>query len=162
MESAAVSVLTALIRAHQPRAVLEVGTGNGHTSRSIIRAMPPGATFVTVEKHRQRLDVFAGAVGQPGVEVVPVAGDYGDEQVRFSIEQHAPFDVVLIDADWKNRVGEFAMVKPWLAEGAIVVAHDMGAASPGRAAIPQIRELGFELVEVWVPRGIVVAQVPTG
>jgi predicted O-methyltransferase YrrM len=97
--------------------IAEIGTSYGDGARAIVAALPPGATFVTVELDAERASRAAEALEGTSAEVVQ--GDWLDV-----LPARAPFDLVFADGGVAyDRVADL------LAPGGILVKDDL---TPGR------------------------------
>ena len=97
--------------------IAELGTSYGDGAKAIVAALPPGATFVTVELDPDRVARAREALAGTPAEVLE--GDW-----RQLLPARGPFDVVF--ADGGSSYGEVAdLLRP----GGILVKDDL---TPGR------------------------------
>lgn len=156
-ESAHLSLLASLVDLVKPDAVLELGTGNGHSAAAIGRALAKNGVggLLTVECNTRRASQAARLVR--GLPVRVFLGDYRGPQFAAELSGSPRFDLVHIDADWEHRVREVELVQHHLAPDAVLVLHDMGAASPGQHAIGALWN-EWNVVRFLTPRGTVLLQ----
>ena len=100
--------------------VAELGTSYGDGALAIVAALPPGATFVTVEIDPERAARARAALDGARVELLE--GDWRD-----LLPQRAPFDVVFADGG-----ADYDRVVDLLAPGGILVKDDL---TPGRPKV---------------------------
>src|SRR6266516_6371827 len=97
-----VQQLLAVLAASKPDGrIAESGTGFGEGAREIAEALPPGASFVTVEPDEERHRLARAALEGTGAEVV--LGRWQDV-----LPERAPFDLVFSDGG--SRDGDAARV----------------------------------------------------
>jgi predicted O-methyltransferase YrrM len=113
--------LVATLVASKPNGrIAEIGTSYGDGAEAIVAALPPGATFVTVEVDPDRAGQARARLAGSGVEVLE--GDWRDH-----LPQRAPFDAIFAD----GGVG-YDQVIDLLAPGGILVKDDL---TPGRPVV---------------------------
>src|SRR4051812_6481322 len=93
--------------------IAEIGTSYGDGADAIVRALPAGATFVTVEVDHER--VAQARERLAGTRAVVLEGDWRDV-----LPQHGPFDVVFADGGVA-----YDRVVDLLAPGGIVIKDDL-------------------------------------
>lgn len=151
--------LDALIRLTNPRHVLEVGLARGETSVRLIRALQaangPIGTYTGVDIEPTACGRVRARTADSDVDVTVVSAPF------LAYRADRAFDLVFIDADWLNRSAEYDHARTMTAPGGLIVMHDTGDASPGRAgAIAAPARHGDPMIDIACPRGIVLAQVP--
>jgi predicted O-methyltransferase YrrM len=114
-------LLAALVASKPGGRIAELGTAFGEGARAIVDALPPGATFVTVEADEERYRIAQGELAGTSAEVV-----HGRWQEV--LPGRGPFDLVFLDAG--VREGDALQALELLAPGGIVVKDDL---TPGRA-----------------------------
>jgi predicted O-methyltransferase YrrM len=97
--------------------IAEIGTSYGEGARAIAAALPPGATFVTVELDPERAARARAALATTSAEVLE--GDWRDH-----LPARAPFDALFAD----GGTG-YDEVVDLLAPGGLLVKDDL---TPGR------------------------------
>ena len=134
--------LVAVLVASKPGGkVVEIGTSYGEGALAIVAALPPGATFVTVEIDPERAARARAALAGTAAEVIE--GDW-----RELLPARGPFDVVFADGGTAyDRVADL------LAPGGVLVKDDLTPGrlvegDPTREAL--LRDPRLEAVEVLV------------
>jgi predicted O-methyltransferase YrrM len=97
--------------------IAELGTSYGDGAKAIVAALPPGATFVTVELDPDRAARAREALAGTRAEVLE--GDW-----RELLPERGPFDVLFADGG-----GSYGDVAELLGPGGILVKDDL---TPGR------------------------------
>lgn len=162
MEDQAVMLVTSLITATHAQSVLEVGTWRGTTARALAVRL---ATMAT-DGHLDVVDSSWDAIRAASRHLMDVGSRDGFTWAVHHGNVHAwepsrAYDVIVLDADWNNRHAEYHRVAPWVRPGGLIVVHDTGTASPGRAGtLRALADLGHAHLDLALPRGLVVAQVP--
>ena len=110
-------LLATLVASKPGGRVAEIGTSYGDGARAIAAALPPGATFVTVELEPERAARARAALAGTRAEVLE--GDWHD-----LLPQRAPFDFLFADGGHG-----YDRVVDLLAPGGILVKDDL---TPGR------------------------------
>jgi predicted O-methyltransferase YrrM len=122
--------------------VAEIGTAFGEGARAIADALPPGASFVTVEIDRERAARAREALAGTRAEVLE--GDWRD-----LLPQRGPFDLVFADGG-----RDYELVIDLLAPGGIVVKDDLSPDRPDKESDPTRRALladpRLEAIEILV------------
>lgn len=97
MELTGIEAMLALLRIHNPKTILEVGTAIGYSALRMAFALP-NAKIVTIERDEERLlkaDEFINRA-EKREQIVQIRGDA--LEVEEQIKEHAPFDAIFIDA----------------------------------------------------------------
>jgi predicted O-methyltransferase YrrM len=111
--------LVATLVASKPNGkVAEIGTSYGDGAKEIAAALPPGATFVTIELDPERAARAREVLAGTPAEVLE--GDWRDH-----LPQRGPFDALFADGG-----GDYGSVIDLLAPGGILVKDDL---TPGGA-----------------------------
>jgi caffeoyl-CoA O-methyltransferase len=95
-EARLVELLLALVRAER---VVEVGTLAGYSAIRIARALPPGGRLWTVESDPKHAAVARENIAEAGHSDRVTVLEGAALDVLPSLEEHAPLDVVFVDAD---------------------------------------------------------------
>jgi predicted O-methyltransferase YrrM len=126
-------LLATLVRAVQPRLVLEVGTAIGCSTLHMARELNAGARIVTLERDPERIAQARGFWARDGVEdrIELVEGD-----ALGSIEElEGPFDLVFLDAS-KTEIDDYlAALSDRVAERCLLVVDNL--LMSGEAALPE-------------------------
>ena len=113
-------LLAVLVAARPGGRIAEIGTAFGEGARAIVDALPPDATFVTVEKDPER---FAAAREQ----LAGTRAEVFNAIWQDVLPGRGPFDLVFFDGAERSDLDE---VIDLLAPGGILVKDDL---TPGRA-----------------------------
>ena len=128
-----VAQLLAVVKEHQPRTILEIGTANGGMTWALGRVAHPDATIVTVdtdEYHRER-NFRSGdgrfAHGLPGQTIKQIKGDSHEVTTAALIGTFAPFDLAFIDGDhtYEGVTQDWEWYGPMVAPNGLVCFHDI-------------------------------------
>lgn len=153
-------VLAALVLVHGRRRVLEFGAGA--SSVMLATALAPfNGTLTSVEQDpawcRERwaqveaTGADAHLVGAPVRFSISVRGVcYAQPTARPALEDRAPFDLLIVDAPGglRGRTGTLHLAAPYLAEGALILADDIGRPLIGGMLGAWLRTYpGLELLE---------------
>jgi predicted O-methyltransferase YrrM len=153
-------LLAALIRLTNPRHVLEVGLARGSTTRAIVNALTnhahlPIGTYTGIDIDPAATAHVRSRTRQAKVDMMFIKGSFE----RWTADR--AFDLIFIDADWKNRGNEYAHARTMTSPGGLIVMHDTGNASPGRdQALAAPAKVGDATIDIACPRGITISQVP--
>lgn len=166
MEDQAVLLLDALVHATHPLHIAELGVWRGHTSLRLANACASvqGQGY-TPTLHLVDTDAMALAMAEGHLANAADALQWDNVvPYRTSVEAwepRVPMNLTVIDADWKNRPAELAVARRHSAPGALIVMHDTGNDSPDRHAIVHaVRASGLATLDLALPRGLMIAQVP--
>ena len=139
---------------------LEIGTSNGYSGIWIAKALKQtGGKLTTIEYYDKRQSVAIANFEKCGViDIVrPLQGSACDVLESFSPEEK--FDFVFIDANKREYVKYFELIKPHLTEKALIVADNITSHAEKVQdfidAVDADDEFQYEIVEV--PGGILVA-----
>ncbi len=139
---------------------LEIGTSNGYSGIWIAKALKhTGGKLTTIEYYDKRQSVAIENFKKCGVNdiVRPLQGSACE--VLESLDSDEKFDFVFIDANKREYVKYFELVKPHLTEKALIVADNITShAEKVQTFIDAVDiddEFQYEIVEV--PGGILVA-----
>lgn len=139
---------------------LEIGTSNGYSGLWISKALKQtGGKLTTIEYYEKRQSVAIDNFKKCGVAdiVRPLQGSACD--ILETLAPDEKFDFVFIDANKREYVKYFELVKPHLTEKALIVADNITSHAEKVQtfidAIDADDEFQYEIVEV--PGGILVA-----
>ena len=155
--------LYALVAGQPSCEVLEIGGSRGYSTvwlGAAVRLL--GGHVTSLEVDPVKLERSAAAIADAGleewVEVVP--GDAHETIPALS----GPFDVVFLDAEKDDYEDYFALVRPKLEAGALVVADNVLSHADALAAYAAARQADPDTVSLTVPldRGLELTSVLTG
>ena len=142
------------------QSALEIGTSNGYSGLWISKALKEtGGKLTTIEYYDKRQSVAIENFKKCGVfDIVrPLQGSACDVINGFSEEEK--FDFVFIDANKREYVEYFKLIKPHLTEKALIVADNITSHAEKVQtfidAVDADDEFQYEIVEV--PGGILIA-----
>ena len=138
-------ILLDMYRRRNPTRVLEVGTYHGGTLYHWLANASPGAVVVSVDHYRVGVDNRESydAWCPPGVTLVVIDGDSGDETTRKRAEAWGPYEWVFIDAGhyYPEVKRDWEFYGSMAAPGGVVAFHDILPPTP---AHPEI-----EVAQLW-------------
>lgn len=138
-------ILLDMYRRRNPTRVLEVGTYHGGTLYHWLANASPGAVVVSVDHYRVGVDNRESydAWCPPGVTLVVIDGDSGDETTRRRAEAWGPYEWVFIDAGhyYPEVKRDWEFYGSMAAPGGVVAFHDILPPTP---AHPEI-----EVAQLW-------------
>ena len=142
------------------KSALEIGTSNGYSVIWIAKALKQtGGKLTTIEYYDKRQSVAIENFKKCGVNniVRPLQGSACDIIESFTSDEK--FDFVFIDANKREYVKYFELIKPHLTEKALIVADNITSHAEKVQtfidAVDADDEFQYEIVEV--PGGILVA-----
>jgi predicted O-methyltransferase YrrM len=119
-------LLATLVASKPDGRIAEMGTSYGDGARAIVDALPPRATFVTVEIDPERAAAAREALAGTRAEVVE--GDWRDV-----LPQRAPFDLIFFDGGQRELLRDAIGL---LAPGGILVKDDLTPDYPDKEHDP--------------------------
>ena len=153
-------LMNMFIKMMNAKSVLEIGTSNGYSGLWLAKALKEtGGKLTTIEYYDKRQSVAIENFKTCGVEDVvrPLQGSACDVIESFSEDEK--FDFVFIDANKREYVKYFELIKPHLTRKAMIVADNIiSHAEKVQTFIDAVdadEEFQYEIVEV--PGGILVA-----
>ena len=142
------------------KSALEIGTSNGYSGIWIAKALKQtGGKLTTIEFYDKRQSIAIENFKKCGVDDIirPLQGSACDVIESFSSDEK--FDFVFIDANKREYVKYFELIKPHLTEKALIVADNITSHAEKVQtfidAVDADDEFQYEIVEV--PGGILVA-----
>ena len=114
-------LLAVLVATKPTGRIAELGTAFGAGARAIVDALPPGATFVTVERDAERYAEAREALAGTPAEVVH--GLWEDV-----LPERGPFDLIFFDGGSRGATLELGI--SLLAPGGILVKDDLTPGGP--------------------------------
>ena len=153
-------LINTFIKMMNIQSALEIGTSNGYSGLWIAKALKQtGGRLTTIEYYEKRQSVAIENFKKCGVNDIirPLQGSACDILENLSPEEK--FDFVFIDANKREYVKYFELVKPHLTEKALIVADNITSHAEKVQtfvdAVDADDEFQYEIVEV--PGGILVA-----
>lgn len=142
------------------RSVLEIGTSNGYSGLWISKALKEtGGKLTTIEYYEKRQSVAIENFRKCGVlDIVrPLQGSACE--ILENLSEDEKFDFVFIDANKREYVEYFKLVKPHLTEKALIIADNITSHAEKVQtfidAVDADDDFQYEIVEV--PGGILIA-----
>ncbi|MBY6267840.1 O-methyltransferase [Parageobacillus thermoglucosidasius] len=124
MEIAGIEAMLQLLKIAKPKKILEIGTAIGYSAIRMAKALPD-ANIVTIERDRERYERALFYINKTGTggQIRAIFGDALD--VYDDVAEHAPFDVIFIDAAKGQYQRFFQMYEPLLQEGGIIITDNV-------------------------------------
>jgi predicted O-methyltransferase YrrM len=117
------SFLGFLIRSHNVKSVLELGTFTGYSSLAMAEQLPSDGKIITIDKNK-KINKIASDYwnkSEHGKKITAIFGA-GVEQIPLLKDK---FDMVFIDADKANYLNYLKMTLPLLNPGGIIVVDNV-------------------------------------
>ena len=153
-------LLNTFIKMMNIKSALEIGTSNGYSGIWIAKALKQtGGKLTTIEFYEKRQSVAIENFKKCGVNDIirPIQGSACEVIESFSPDEK--FDFVFIDANKREYVKYFELVKPHLTEKALIVADNITSHAEKVQtfidAVDADDDFQYEIVEV--PGGILIA-----
>ena len=153
-------LINTFIKMMNIQSALEIGTSNGYSGLWISKALKQtGGKLTTIEFYDKRQSVAIENFKKCGVDDIirPLQGSACDVIASFSDDEK--FDFVFIDANKREYVKYFELIKPHLTEKALIIADNITShAEKVQSFIDAVDaddEFQYEIVEV--PGGILIA-----
>lgn len=153
-------LMNMFVKMMNAQSVLEIGTSNGYSGLWLAKALKQtGGKLTTIEYYEKRQSIAIENFKTCGVfDVVrPLQGSACD--IIKSFDETEKFDFVFIDANKREYVEYFNLIKPHLTEKAMIVADNITSHAEKVQtfidAVDADEEFQYEIVEV--PGGILVA-----
>jgi predicted O-methyltransferase YrrM len=120
-------LLNLLARSIGAEAVLEFGTLGGYSTIWLGRALPPGASLITLEADSRHAEVARENIAEAGLsELVDLrVGPALEALPQLAAEGAGPFDLVFIDADKVNTPEYFAWSLDRTRPGGLIIADNV-------------------------------------
>jgi len=142
------------------KSALEIGTSNGYSGLWISKALKEtGGKLTTIEYYEKRQSVAIENFRKCGVSDIirPLQGSACD--ILENLAEDEKFDFVFIDANKREYVEYFKLVKPHLTQKALIIADNITSHAEKVQtfidAVDADDEFLYEIVEV--PGGILIA-----
>ena len=153
-------LLNMFIKMMNIKNALEIGTSNGYSGIWLAKALKEtGGKLTTIEFYEKRLSVAIENFKKCNVNdiVTPLQGSACEVLESLSIDEK--FDFVFIDANKREYVKYFELVKPHLTEKALIVADNIISHAEKVQtfidAVDSDKDFQYEIVEL--PGGILIA-----
>jgi len=153
-------LINTFIKMMNIKSALEIGTSNGYSGLWISKALKQtGGKLTTIEFYDKRQSVAIENFKKCGVDDIirPLQGSACDVIASFSDDEK--FDFVFIDANKREYVKYFELIRPHLTEKALIIADNITShAEKVQSFIDAVDaddEFQYEIVEV--PGGILIA-----
>ena len=153
-------LLNMFIKMMNAQSVLEIGTSNGYSGLWLAKALKEtGGRLTTIEFYEKRQSIAIENFKKCGVfDIIrPLQGSACD--VIKSFDENEKFDFVFIDANKREYVEYFNLIKPHLTRKALIVADNITSHSEKVQtfidAVDLDPEFQYEIIET--PGGILTA-----
>lgn len=130
-------VLSMLTRLARPTSAIEVGTGTGVSTVTILTAMPAGGVLTTIDTDPQRQAVVAELLDVAGISKHRARMITGRSQTVLSRLAEATYDLVFMDTDPINHLDVLPVALSKLRPGGLLVVNN--AMDSGAVANPADR-----------------------
>ncbi len=153
-------LLNMFIKMMNAKSALEIGTSNGYSGLWLAKALQKtGGRLTTIEYYDKRQSIAVDNFKRCGVmELIrPLQGSACD--ILELLDEHEKFDFVFIDANKREYVKYFELIKPHLTSKAMIVADNITShAEKVQSFIDAIdADDDFQYAIVDVPGGILTA-----
>lgn len=114
-------ILQCLIKSLQAQKVIEIGAFTGYSALWIVQALPSNGQFWTLElqKENAHLAELSLSEGRPSCQYHVLQGP-ADESLK-TLEKHAPFDVIFIDANKEGYIQYLDWTEKHLRKGGLII-----------------------------------------
>lgn len=153
-------LINTFIKMMGAKSALEIGTSNGYSGIWIAKALKEtGGRLTTIEFYEKRQSVAIENFKKCGVNDIirPLQGSACD--ILEALDENEKFDFVFIDANKREYVKYFELVKPHLTPKALIIADNITSHAEKVQtfidAVDADDEFQYEIVEV--PGGILIA-----
>jgi len=120
-------ILSGIVRRHDPKRILEVGTLVGYSTIQMGKELGPDSEIITIELDEPEAEKAKENIRLSGIEpnVVVLTGD----ALEIIPTLHGRFDMVFLDAAKHQYLSYLKLVEDKLGKGSIVVADNAGFSS---------------------------------
>ena len=114
-------ILQCLIRSIQAEKVIEIGAFTGYSALWIVQALPSTGHFWTLElqKEHAHLSELSLSEGKPSCQYQVMQGP-ADQSLK-TLEKHAPFDAIFIDANKEGYIQYLDWSEKHLRKGGLII-----------------------------------------
>ncbi|MCM3002588.1 O-methyltransferase [Priestia koreensis] len=124
MELIGIEALLQLLRLHQPKKILEIGTAIGYSALRMAFALP-NAHIVTVERDEERYEKAVQYIEKAGCQS-RIHLLFGDAfEFEKEMEEHGPYDMIFIDAAKGQYQRFFEAYEPFLSERGMIISDNV-------------------------------------
>lgn len=110
-----------IIQLAQVRTIVEIGTLSGYSTLWMARALPEGGHLYSIEKEEERLAIARKHIAASDVadRITLLHGDA--HQILPELEDHAPFDMIFIDADKISYLDYLDWAEKYVRKGGVII-----------------------------------------
>lgn len=125
MDSVSIDFMLNLIKMHQPKRILEVGTAIGYSALRMLEASP-SAEIITIEKDEQRYKEATENIAErkKAEHITVLLGD-ALEVLESLADEKETFDFIFIDAAKGKYQEFFDLVAPLLSKGGLLITDNV-------------------------------------
>ena len=137
------ALLSLLVKMHNARRVLEIGTLGGYSTIWLSRALPPDGTVTTLELNPVHAKVAQQNFQNCGVssQIELIQGDAISSLELLANASVKPFDFVFIDADKANNLAYFQWALRLVSDRAVIIVDNVvrdGAVTDASSVDPSV------------------------
>ena len=124
MELVGIEALLQLLRIHDSKKILEVGTAIGYSALRMAEALP-NASVVTIERDLERIQAAQEYMSRSkhGEQILLIKGDA--LEVEDLVGKQAPYDAVFVDAAKGQYQKFFEMYSKYLSDDGIIITDNV-------------------------------------
>lgn len=124
MELAGIETMLQLLRIHQSKKILEVGTAIGYSALRMAEALPKAA-IVTIERDVERIQLAEEYLkrSEYGEQIILIKGDA--LEVEELVRVHGPYDAIFIDAAKGQYQKFFELYAKYLHKDGIILTDNV-------------------------------------
>lgn len=124
MEPEGIEVLLQILRLHQPKAILEVGSAIGYSAIRMAETLPE-AQIVTLERNEARIEQARANFKKAGLSerITLIEGDALEAGPK--VMEHGPFDIIFVDAAKGQYKRFFELFEPFLVDAGIIITDNV-------------------------------------
>jgi len=124
MELAGIETMLQLLRIHQSKKILEVGTAIGYSALRMANTLSK-AQIVTIERDKERLHAAKEFIGRSenGEQITLIEGDA--LEVEDLVQGQAPFDAIFIDAAKGQYKKFFEIYEKYLSHDGMIITDNV-------------------------------------
>ncbi len=120
-------LLLLLAQIQRARSILEIGTLGGYSTIWLARALPSDGQLITLEANPKHAEVARANIAHAGLsDIVDLRlGQALSTLPQIAAENHAPFDLIFIDADKPSNPEYFAWALKLSRRGSLIIADNV-------------------------------------